>query len=148
MPLRKLAVPVFGTVAVLAGLVAIAPAARAQRGQVRAPAVAAVRAGIDSAFERFMGFARAGNTGAMAGMYAEDASLVEPAGTIAGRAAIEKGMRDWWAHATYFGRTRHMTSLDIGGDVVVESGTFTWTASSSSTRCARTPSGPTCRSSS
>lgn len=125
MPRRKLGFAVVGTVAVLAGVVAIAPVAGAQRGQVQAPAVAAVRAGIDSAFERFMGYAKAGNTAAMALMYAEDASLVEPAGTISGRAAIEKGMRDWWANATYFGRTRSPTSFDIGGDVVVETGTFT-----------------------
>ena len=125
MPLRTLGFPVVGTVAVLAGLVSVAPVAEAQRGQVQAPAVTLVRAGIDSAFERFMRYARAGNTAAMALMYAEDASLVEPAGTISGRPAIEKAMRDWWAHATYFGRTRRPTSLDIGGDVVVESGTFT-----------------------
>lgn len=101
------------------------PHAAAQRGQTQGSPVAQVRAGIDSAWDRFMGFAKAGNTAGMAGMYAEDASLIEPAITVTGRDNLEKAMRKWFAGARYFGRTRQQSSLDISGDLVVESGTFT-----------------------
>ena len=99
--------------------------AGAQRGMTQGSPVAQVRAGIDSAWDRFMGFAKAGNTAGMAGMYAEDASLIEPAVTVTGRDNLEKAMRKWFAGARYFGRTRQQSSLDISGDLVVESGTFT-----------------------
>lgn len=121
--MMKRSLPGFA-VSALALTLAFSSDAGAQRGQTKGSPAATARAGIDSAWDRFMGFARAGNTAAMAGMYAEDATLVEPAVTVTGRENIEKAMRAWFATARYFGRTRQQTSLDISGDLLVESGTF------------------------
>ena len=112
-------------VTVAAASLLLASGARAQRGQVQGSPASAVRGALEASWDRFNELAKAGKSGPMAGMYAEDASLMDPAGaTITGRANIEKAMRDWFATARYFGRTRRQATLDVSGDLAVEAGNF------------------------
>lgn len=112
---------IIALVIALVGSGSHASAQVAQQGKTTA-----VKHAIDELWARAIAADKKGDAAAVAAIYADDASVIDPESpTVTGRANIEQFYRDAFASTKVLDVARKPTSFEVSGDLAVETGTYT-----------------------
>jgi len=104
----------------------LSPGYRASAQVAQQGKTSAVKRAIDDLWARVIAADKKGDAAAVAAIYAEDATVIDPGSpTVSGKANIEKFYRDGFASTKILDITRTPTSLEVSGNLAVETGTYT-----------------------
>ena len=108
--------------AIVAAVTLTVSDARAQEVKQQGANFAAARAGTNKSWDELLAAAKVADAATSASHYTTDAIIIDPGmAPLQGRTNIEKMMKDWYKSSKFLGMSRKAESIEVYGDVAIES---------------------------